>query len=166
VKTLNSPTDIEKIHSRLFNLGLVLNVFTPMVLIVLGGLVMTRGIDVGTMKDLELFFWVLIAVALSEIPAIYLVKKTLLSRGKPSMRESESVTAEQTLYRVGIIIFSLSLAPSIYGLVYYLLGGTFERFVLFAALTLFCFILFKPKLEEVSSFIKKQVNTEENEKEL
>jgi hypothetical protein len=153
---------MEKIHSRLFNLGLVLNVFTPMVLIVLGGLVMTQGIDVGTVKDLELFFWVLIAVALSEIPAIYLVKKNLLSRAKSSKRESESVTAEQTLFRVGIITFSLSLAPSIYGLVYYLLGGTFERFVLFAALTLFCFLLFKPKLEEVSSFIKKQVNTEEN----
>jgi hypothetical protein len=161
----NKPVDADQVHSRLFNLGLVLNVFVPVALIVSGGLIKTRGIDFGNKKDLELFFWVLLAVALSEIPAIYFVKRTLLSQGRSSMRESGNVTAEQTLFRMGIITFSLSLAPSIYGLVYYLLGGTLEKFILFAAITLFCFLVFKPKLEEVSSLIRKQVDTEEISKE-
>jgi hypothetical protein len=165
VGELNKPVDVDQVHSKLLNLGLVLNVFVPVALIVSGGLIKTRGIDFGNIKELELFFWVLLAVALSEIPAIYFVKKTLLSRGRSPKRESGNVTAEQIFFRVGITTFSLSLAPSIYGLVYYLLGGTFEKFVLFAAITLFCFLMFKPKLEEVSSIITKQVDTEERTKE-
>jgi hypothetical protein len=166
VETLSSPADVERIHSRLLNLGLLLNVFAPAVLVFVGVLLKTRGVGVGAVKDLGLFFWVLIAVALSEIPAIYIAKRTLLSRGKSFARGGEDSTVEQTHLQMGIIIFSLSLAPTIYGLVYYFLGGSLERMVLFAAITLFCFLVFKPKEEEISSFVKRQTDTEENLREV
>ena len=166
MKTPSSPADVERIHSRLLNLGLLLNVFTPAVLVFVGVLLETRGVGVGAVKDLGLFFWVLIAVALSEIPAVYIVKRTLLSRGRFFAGQGEDSTLEQKLLQMGIIIFSLSLAPSIYGLVYYLLGGSLERFVLFGAITLFCFLVFKPKQEEISSFVKRQTDTEENLREV
>ncbi|UCB51505.1 MAG: hypothetical protein JSV10_05745 [Candidatus Zixiibacteriota bacterium] len=162
METLTSPVDIERMHSRVLNLGLLMNVFAPVVLIFVGVLVRTRGIDLGAVRDLGLFFWVLIAVALSEIPAIYFVKRTFLSRGKSFERGSENSNVEQTLFQMGVIIFSLSLAPTIYGLVYYLLGGSLERFVLFAAFTLFCFMVFKPKQEEISAIVKRHQDIGEN----
>ena len=162
METSASSVDIEKMHSRLLNLGLLLNVFAPVVLIFVGVLLKARGISIGAVRDLGVFFWVLIAVALSEVPAIYFVKRTFLSRGRSFKKGREHSTAEQTLLQMGIIIFSLSLAPTVYGLVYYLLGGTLERFVLFAAITLFCFAVFKPKQEEISSFVKRQTDVEEN----
>ena len=166
METPASSVDIEKTHSRILNLGLLMNVFAPAVLIFVGALLKARGISIGTVEDLGVFFWVLIAVALSEVPAIYFVKRTFLSRGKSLRSTGEHVTVEQTLFQMGIIMFSLSLAPTIYGLVYYLLGGSLERFVLFAAFTLFCFMVFKPKQEELRSFVKRQTGTEENVREV
>ena len=161
-----SPVDTEKMHSRLLNLGLLMNVFTPVVLIFVGVFVRNRGIEAGAVADLGIFFWVLIAVAVSEIPAIYFVKRTLLSRGRSFQKSGEQSGVGQTVVQMGMIIFALSLAPTIYGLVYYLLGGTLERFVLFAAFTLFCFMLFKPKQEEISALVKMQGNAEDSQSEV
>jgi hypothetical protein len=151
-----SPVDIERTHSKLLNLGLLMNVFAPVVLIIVGVFARTRGVDAGAERDLGVFFWVLIAVALSEIPAIYILKRTLLSRGRSLRKSGEQSTVGQTLLQTSVAIFSLSLAPTIYGLVYYLLGGSLERFILFAAFTLFCFVVFKPKQEEISAIAEGQ----------
>ena len=163
---LTSPVDIERMHSKLLNLGLLMNVFTPVVLIFVGVFVRNRGIEAGAVADLGIFFWVLLAVAISEIPAVYFVKRTLLSRGRSFQKSGEQCGVGQTVIQMGMIIFALSLAPTIYGLVYYLLGGSLERFVLFAAITLFLFLVFKPKQEEIDSFVKRQADTEENPREV
>jgi hypothetical protein len=157
------PADIDRMHSKLFSLGLAMNVFAPMVLIFAGGLLRAQEVVLPGNTDLRMFFWVLLAVAISEIPAIYLVRKTLLGgrrvRAKTGMRPS----AEQVLMQWGVITFSLALAPSVYGLVYYLLGGSLEKFVLFAAITLFCFLVFKPKEEQIGSFLRDSSSPESTE---
>ena len=161
-----SPVDIERMHSRLLNLGLLMNVFTPVVLIFVGVFVRNRGMEAGAGTDLGIFFWVLIAVAVSEIPAIYFVKRTFLSRARSFQKRGGQSDVGQTVVQMGMIIFALSLAPTIYGLVYYLLGGSLERFVLFAAFTLFCFMLFKPKQEEISALLKTQGSAEDSQSEV
>ncbi len=166
METPTSSVDIERTHSRLLNLGLLMNVFAPVVLIFVGAVVKARGVNVGAVSDLGLFFWILIAVAFSEIPAIYIVKRSFLSGSRAFQKNRGRSTTEQALLRKGIIIFSLALAPTVYGLVYYLLGGTLERFVLFAAITLFCFVVFKPKQEEISSLMKRQIDAQENSTEV
>jgi hypothetical protein len=143
-----------------------MNVFTPVILIFVGVFVRNRGIEAGAVTDLGIFFWVLIAVAASEIPAIYIVKRTFLSRARSFQKGGEQSTVGQAVIQMGMIIFALSLAPTIYGLVYYLLGGSLERFVLFAALTLFCFMLFKPKQEEISVLLKTQGSAEDSQSEV
>ena len=164
METLNSRVDIDRVHSRLLNLGLVLNVLVPVILLSAGVFLKARGVCGSPGSDLGILFWVLIAVALSEIPVIYIIKRSFLSGSKDFQKSRGHATAEQSLLQWGVIIFSLALAPTIYGLVYYLLGGTLERFVLFVAITLFCFLVFKPKLEEISSFVKKQADKTDNQK--
>jgi hypothetical protein len=160
---LSDRVDINRVHSRLFNLGLLMNVGMPAVIVFVGGLLRAQGIAGQTgQKELTIFFWALAVVALSEIPVIYIIRRSLLSGGKAFMKHRGEMTIQRSLYQWGMMIFSLALAPSIYGLVYYLLGGTLEKFVLFAALTLFCFLVFKPKLEEIESFIKRRKESFEN----
>ena len=157
---MNTPServDTERVHSRLFNLGLLMNVGMPAVIVFVGGLLRAQGIGGETgEKELSVLFWALAVVALSEIPVIYIIRRSFLSGSKAFMKNRGKMTTEQNLFQWGMMVFSLALAPSIYGLVYYLLGGTLERFVLFAALTLLCFLLFKPKLEEIDSFVKRR----------
>jgi len=165
MEALNRKADIDRMHTRLLNLGLLLNVLAPAVLIFVGAFLKARGVGGNGISDLRVFFWVLIVVALSEIVVIYIIKRSFLSGSKAFQRSHRYVTAEQTLVQCAVIIFSLALAPTIYGLVYYLFGGTLERFILFAAITLFCFLVFKPKLEEISSFVKRQAGAEKNVRE-
>lgn len=159
------PVDIERMHSRLFNLGLLMNLLAPAVIIFVGVFVRSSLVQGGPSTEVGIFFWVLLAVALSEIPVIYLVRRKLLLGNKDTSQVGRGPTTEQRLLQWGIITFSLGLGPSIYGLVYYILGGSFERFVLFVAITLFCFLIFKPKQEEISSFVKRWSDSVEPTKE-
>lgn len=164
METPYGPVDVERLHSKLLNLGLLLNVLTPAVVIFLGALLRASGVSGSPGTDLAIFFWVLIAVALSEIPAIYILKKISLAGSRAFQKSDRNITAEQALIRSGVIVFSLALTPTIYGFVFYLLGGSLERFVLFAAITLFCFLVFKPKLEEIGSFVDRQMHRANNAK--
>jgi len=160
MKLSSQSVDIDQEHIRLLNMGLVVNVLVPIIILCGGVFLRSRGIgDMTADRELDVFFWALMAVALGEIPVIYIVKRQFLSEGKPFQRSCAYVTPFKALSQWGMVIFSLCLAPTIYGLVYYLLGGTLERFVLFVAITLFCFLVFKLKLEEVRSFVKRQSNS-------
>ncbi len=159
------PVDVERMHSRLFNLGLLMNLLAPAMIMFVGIFVRASLTNERPGVDLSIFFWVLLAVALSEIPVIYLMKRKLLLGNKDTSQVGKSPTTEQMLLQWGIITYSLGLAPSIYGLVYYIMGGSSERFVLFAAITLFCFLVFKPKQEEISSFVKRWSDSVEPTKE-
>jgi hypothetical protein len=156
--------DIDSIHTRLIYLGLVLNVLVPAFILSLGIFLKSRGIGGDMGAGLDTFFWVLIALTVSEIPMIYLIRRTTLSTRKAYMESHPQASAGQFLFQWGILIFAVSLSPSVYGFIYYLMGGTQERFVLFVAFTLLCFMLFKPKLEELHSFIEKPYNADENAK--
>ncbi|NIN00685.1 MAG: hypothetical protein GTO24_22155 [candidate division Zixibacteria bacterium] len=164
METPYGPVDVERLHSRLFNLGLLLNVLAPAVLIFIGALLKAGGVSGSPGTELAIFFWVLIAVALSEIPAIYIVRRSFFVGSRAFRKGRENMTGEQALIQSAVIVCSLALTPTIYGFVFYLLGGSLERFVLFAAITLFCFLVFKPKLEEIVSFLDRERHRANNAK--
>lgn len=167
MEKLYRPVDVEQIHTKLLNLGLVMNVLIPIALLALGAFLKKRGVGTNAGDSLKILFLALMIAGLTEIPVICIVKKSFLSAQTQRTSPKEiyrEIAAEQFLFRWGILIFSLSLSPSIYGLVYYFLGGTFERFVLFVAITLFCFLVFKPKLEEIRSFVDNRLRFSENTK--
>ena len=156
METLNNHVDIDRLHSRLLHLGLIMSVVVPMILLALGVFLKSRGISINTGASLKFYFFGLIIVAAGDIPIIYLVKRSSLTGRKTFHESHPQVSAERLLFQWCILIFSISLSPSIYGMVYYLLGGAFDRFVLFTAITLLCFMLFKPKDKEIRSFIERR----------
>ena len=143
--------DLDKLHTNLLYLGLVLNFLAPAVLLSLGLFLRSQGIGVEPIEGLDFLLWILLAVSGGEVLAIYFLKKRILfAQNMPKVKD-QGASAQRVLVRSALILFSLCLSPAIYGLVYFLLGGTVERFVLFIAITLLCFVLFKPKLEEMKS---------------
>jgi hypothetical protein len=141
--------DLEQIHTKLLNLGLLLDVFVPAVLFSLGLFLRSQGVGARSFKELDILLWVLLAVSAGEILTIYLIKKKILFVPNILKVERADISKERILFKSGLILFSLSLSPAIYGFVYFLLGGMKERFVIFIGITLLCFLLFKPKLEEM-----------------
>jgi hypothetical protein len=165
MEALNRQVDIDRVHFRLLNLGLVLNVLVPVILLSVGAFLKSKGVGLSSGGNLKILFLVLMVAGVGEIPLIYVMRRSFLSARKAFQEESAGhVATEKVLFQWGVLIFSLSLSPTIYGLVYYLLGGSLERFVLFVAITLFCFLMFKPKLEEISSFVERQADKTDNQK--
>jgi hypothetical protein len=151
VKQATEDLNLDQMHTKLLNLGLLLDVFVPAVLFSLGLFLRSQGIGARSSEGLDILLWVLLAVSAGEVLAIYLIKKKILFAQNMPKAKERSVSLKQMFLRSALILFSLGLSPAIYGFIYFLLGGTVERFVLFIAITLLCFLLFKPKLEEMKS---------------
>lgn len=156
----------EKIHTKLLKLGLVIDIFLPLVIFFLSVYLRDRLIQVQTIKDLDLLFYVLLAVSLSEVAAIFFIKRQFSARySRKNVGQGFSLaqetpasdirqSMEQNLLSFAMIIFALCFSPTIYGLIYYILGGTWERFALFVAITFLLFQLFKPKMEELEKLTR------------
>jgi hypothetical protein len=149
MEQLSKKPDLDQIHTKLLSLGLLLDVFIPAVLFCVGLLLRNQGVGVKPVEGLDILLWVLLAVSAGEVLAIYLIKKKILFVRNILKVKKENIPMEQIFFRSGLILFSLSLSPAIYGFIYFLLGGIKERFVIFIGITLLCFVLFKPKLEEM-----------------
>lgn len=184
---------LEKIHAKTLKLGLAIDIFLPLVIFFLAVYLRDRLIQVQIVKNLDLFFYVLLAVSLSEVAAIFIIKRQFSARfaqkkvgqgfspakiksnpeGLPYEKtpaehnvgqdfsltqESPEVNTRQPVDRnllsFATVIFVLCFSPTIYGLIYYILGGTWEHFALFVAITFLFFQLFKPKMEELEKLTR------------
>ncbi len=144
-------SDLDQLHTKLLYLGLALDFLVPVVLFSSGLLLRTQGVGARSIRGLDILLWILLAVSAGEVPVIYLIKKKVLFVSNMPKHREEEILPEHTLLRSALILFSSCLSPAIFGFIYFLLGGTVEKFVLFIAITLFCFLLFKPKSEEMKS---------------
>jgi len=151
MQQISKKLDLDRIHTKLLNLGLLLNVFVPAILFSLGLFLRSQGVGTKPVKGLNMLLWILLAISAAEILTIYLFKKKILFTRKVLQSPKENISIERIFLTSGLIQYSLSLSPTIYGFIYFLLGGTKERFAIFIAITLLCFVLFKPKLEEFKS---------------
>ena len=143
------PIDIDKIHLKATYWGIVLDLLAPAILVAVGLFLNSKDTLFSPISNLQLLLIILLVVSIGEIIVIYVFKKNLLKSVLSSGTLSGEIDPERIFVRYSIIIFSMALAPSIYGFVYLLLGGTMEWFLIFVAITLLCFILFKPKTEEI-----------------
>ena len=145
----NRPIDIDKIHLRAIYWGIILDLFIPAILVLLGLFLKSKGTGASPIKNLQLLLIILLAVSIGEVAVIYIIKKNLFASILSQGLLPQQISLEQIFIRYSIIIFSMALAPSVYGFVYLLLGGTMEWFLVFVAITLLCFMLFKPKTVEI-----------------
>ncbi len=147
----NQPVDADRIHLKIIYWGMALNLLIPMILVALGLFLKSKGVGQVPVGNLKYLFVILLGVSLSEAGVIYILKKNSSLQRMSSL----GVSPEQVVLRNSMIIFSIALAPSIYGFIYLFLGGTMEWFLLFVAFTLLYFMLFKPKIEDIKNLVDK-----------
>ena len=145
----NLPIDVDRINLKITYWGMALDLFIPAVLVGLGLLLKSKGVQTSPTSNLGLLLVILLAISIGEIGAIFIIRRNLFRSIASGTTLCKETGLEQILVRCSIIIFSMSLAPCIYGFVYLLLGGTMDWFLIFIAITLLCFMLFKPRPEQI-----------------
>lgn len=140
--------EVEPIYFKTLYLGLFLNVFIPAILVFLGLFLKSKGIGAKPIKSIDLVLFVLLVASGIEVLFILFFKKQFFSKAK-------SKPEKNNFFRLNLVLFSLSLTPSIYGFIYFLLGGELRWFLLFVAITLLCFRIFKPDLDKTQNFFEK-----------
>jgi hypothetical protein len=145
-------TQIREAHMRAIYLGLIFNLLTPIALLVLGFLIKRAMVTGGggwavTAETLQILFWTLLVVGLSELGVALYLKKILFRPGMPELREREPQAAVRFLLSRFVVLFALAMTPAVYGFVYYLMGGTFQHFVLFGLISLVIYRIVRPTQE-------------------
>jgi len=145
-------TQLREVHIRAVYLGLILNLLLPAV-VVIAGYAIRRAMYADEVPwasapgTLTILFWVLLCVALSEIPVALLLRKLLLTANMCSMEKDDPQAAIMKVQSRYIVLYALALSPTFYGLVLYLLGGAMREFVLFAVVSLVIYRLVRPGQE-------------------
>ena len=150
---------LEKMHTKILQLGMVMDIFLPVVIFFSAIYLRDRFVSIKSPMDLDMIFYVLLALSAAEAITIFILKtKSWRPYIRRKFQENPQLTIEKGLFGFGTIIYVLCFSPTIYGLVYYILGGTWEHFALFVAITFLFFQLFKPKMEELEK-LNKEFNT-------
>jgi hypothetical protein len=142
-----NPTQVREAHMRIIYLGLVINLFVPILFLLAGYGVRRMMGDTVVATDTQtlwILFIVFIALAVLEIPVVFLLRKHLIPPFSDTARpgvEPPSIISVQARY---LVLFAVALSPALYGFIYYLLGGSFREFVLFAVISLIIFRLVRP----------------------
>lgn len=140
--------EVEPIYFKTLYLGLFLNVFIPAILVFLGLFLKSKGVGAKPIKSIDLVLFILLAASGIEVLFILFFKNQFFSKAK-------SKPEKNNFFRLNLALFSLSLTPTIYGFIYFLLGGELRWFLLFVAITLLCFRIFKPDLDKTQKFFEK-----------
>ena len=141
---------LEKTHTKILQLGILMDIFLPAVIFFLAIYLRDRFFSIKSPMDLNMIFYVLLVLSAAEAITIFILKtKSWRPYIRRKFQENPQLTIEKGLFGFGTIIYVLCFSPTIYGLVYYILGGTWEHFALFVAITFLFFQLFKPKMEEL-----------------
>jgi hypothetical protein len=145
-----NSTQIRDAHIKVMYLGLVLCLLLPIAVVGAGYLVrqyIQGGDPPAPDSQSQVIFYALLFVAVSELPVALLIKKQMLKPLPTKGTPPESVPTTAFVISRYLVIFNLAAACSIYGFVWFFLGGTFGEFVLFAVIGLIIFRLVRPSQE-------------------
>jgi len=137
---------IESVYFKTLYFGIFLNVFAPAILILLGLFLRSKGIGTKPISSIDLILYILLAASVIEVLFIIFFKKQFSSRARID---------KQSFFQMNLVVFSLALSPTIYGFVYFILGGEVRWFLAFAVITLLSFRIFKPNLEKTEELFEK-----------
>ena len=134
----------------------------PLLFLGLGYILKHSAFEQQQNLDVQLILVILLVVSFTELGVVWILKKKWLTNflsfpASPMVQTGAQLTArnpEKSAVSLAVVIYSLCLTPSVYGFVYFLLGGSLNWFILFIAITLLGFLLFKPKEEELKKFFK------------
>lgn len=153
--------DILRVQLKATYIGLFLNVLLPITLIVVIYLLVERGIVASggfsffDRPHLKIIFFILIAVSLIDYVVIYIFRKRYLESASPAVTGSPKDSFEKSAIRLAWITCILNMIPIGYGVAMILLGSPYEAAMLFIALTLVGYQIFRPRRKYLEQLYEK-----------
>lgn len=151
--------DSNKILIKPLYWGLLMNIFIPVIILAIAYYIDKSGgrSAIVPADTLNIIFWVLAAVSIADgAIAIFLKQKLFFS---PMIASKESFEDDLTsrVFASSIICYAITTAISIYGLIFYLLGGTFNHLLFFVFISFIAFQFIRPRY----GFMEKVVTAQE-----
>jgi hypothetical protein len=151
----------EKMHSeyldilvsKLNTMGFVINLLIPAIILFAGYLIgeSIRGSFSLDAQALTTIQWALIIVSIGEIVVAFFIKRRLFGNLENYFPEGSDLKARTSLIvKMMMIIHTLAATPAIYGLIFYLLGGKIEGFLLMIILNLIGYQLCRTRHSDVN----------------
>lgn len=162
--TLEAPTatqtlnhDVSGLADRLLMLTLVINLVMPGFLFLLVYILRVTEIMPPTAlvsaETLQILFYALLCVAVSEVVVAFVIKKTFFSPEKVRPALADSAVFTKLVTGGSITLAALGAASMIYGVMLYILGLGVPRVALFALIALVHFRLFRPTADFLRALI-------------
>lgn len=135
-----------EILARLSLIALYLVFFIDLSLGIIAYFIRTRtGIQIG--NDSVLLRNIFLALVFAELAAMQFIKNTLLAK-VPHFSDEDTVPYQQ-LFTITYIIAGMCVSVAVYGFIIVLLGGNFDFMLLFVALSLIGFQLFRIRKKDL-----------------
>lgn len=139
--------DLSAVLLKPLYIGLLINVFVPVVIIGIAYYIEENGRLSSSMPPdtLELIFWFLTAVAVVDGAVVIFLKQKLFLAPMIKSKETFAEDLMQGFFAKSIVCYGLIAAIAIYGLVLYLLGGTFNQLMFLVFISFIAFQLIRPR---------------------
>lgn len=143
------------LEAKAARLGLIINLAAPFGVAMIALILVQSGAVRPAMdfRESPLLFYVLGAVAISELAAGYFIRRIFFSPQKARELAGDPFKVEQWVLRSSIILFALGASPIIYGVVLYILGGDLKQLAFFAIISLVGYRLLRPTAGFLDEFI-------------
>ncbi len=160
----NQTLEILRVQLKVTYLGLALNTIAPIAAFIViyllssQGYVAAGGFDFYDNTPLLILFFVLLAVSLADFGLIIYFRKKLPGRLLDVPGPSVEEKFRQSAARISTVIYLLNLSHTAYGILLLILGAPSEAAMLFIALTLVGYQIFRPRrkfLEKLYEHIEK-----------
>ena len=103
------------------------------------------GIIIPDESSLEAIFYGLLIVSVFDVIITQVIRKAMMDKFLRSRSGTASEKFEKAAFSLSVVIYSLNLSYTIYGLVLVLLGAEMEIMMLFMAFSLIAYQLFRPR---------------------
>jgi hypothetical protein len=147
--------DLDRLVARAVRLGLLINLLIPAGVAALAFGLRESGVgpqDPSLAEGPSVVFVVLVAVAVGDLVAAFLLRRRLFSPEQVRSIRHDPSQVEHWLVRASAIVFVIGASPMVCGAILYMLSGDIRHLAFFGIITLLAYRLFRPTkdlLEEV-----------------
>ncbi len=151
--------DLSHVLVKPLYMGLLINIFIPVLILGIAYyLESERAVEARmSADDLNIFFWALAAVAIVDGGIAIILKQKRFFAPMIKSKETFADDFAAGAYRISILCYALTSSISLYGLVFYVLGGTLAHLFFFVFVSFIAFQLIRPRL----GFLEKSLAAQE-----
>jgi hypothetical protein len=150
--------DIDELAGKALKLALFINLLIPALLIIAVYILSSMDMMPRAMSypadTLQLMYFVLLAVALSEMVAALILRKAMFAPEKVRPVLGNSGEFSKLVMTGTTALAALGASPVIYALVLYILGEDISKTAIFPLVTLVHFRLFRPSAEFLREVVR------------